>query len=924
MSQSSDELWGLLQESLRMPYGATRTAATEQVIRHADAIGDRSLAFAARMHGTNAYIYGGEPARSFVTFSWCLSEFDREPAPYHQQWQHHLLWNFKQMVSALTKFPEVPLARTYAVLDDMERRYREGGHSLQAVHKYRYVVAKHIGDRAETDRLYELWNTVPRDDLSDCSGCDPSDQVLYLAGRDRDAEAIALAEPVLAGRLTCTEQPQTILSALMVPYLRTGRLDEAVDAHRRSYRIQRGHLADLWDIGDHIAFCARTGNEHRGLEILRRHVDWLDKAPSPAAGMHFAGAGAMLLRRLTALGHGAATVRRKDRGEVPVAALAEELAAYATDLAGRFDARNGTSAVGDEIARKLVAEPYDVVLPLSPTARRTVAVPPRREPDPEPVRPALTDPAALLDLAEDHDEGERVADLRVTLATFDELFPQADDLDPELAARRLTLAGAELWRANDPQGAIDAWERSVERYADPAKRSAAQGRLGVARCMLGDGEAGLPPAEADVAFQDEHGDAAGRARARGRLATALLSLGRFSEALAAQDRADELAAEVGDERMKARFAARRAQQLAALHRHAEAEKAAAEAVRFYREHGPSRMLAAIDMLHGRVAENPEVALAAFTEALEIGDPVMALDARLGRGQALVRLDRAPEAVPDFVEAVALCAEQELDEAGAWVRKELAAAYLSAGRLAEAAEVGEEAVLRLDRLDQPAVADDARLLLANIYRELGENDNALARYDELVGRLGDNPAGLGQIQEYAGDLLYRMDRDAESAERFRLAADALRTAEDPLAELRVLRRRADALRWSGDEDAALAAAAEARQRHADLAPAVVGEPAAVWERAMLGYETAQLHAVRQEYDEALPELAGAPERLRGIGATGLANRIGALLGEVLLRAGRPAEAETVLQDVLDRLDGDDDQAEAVAGLLTEARAQRHAE
>ncbi len=919
MSRSPDELWGLLEESLRMPYGAARTAATEQVIRHADASGDRSLAFAARMHGTNAYIYGGEPARSFVTFSWCLSEFDREPAPYHARWQHHLLWHFKQMVSALTKFPEVPLARTYAVLDDMERRYREGGHSMQAVHKYRYVVAKHIGDRAETDRLYELWNTVPRDELSDCSGCDPSDQVEHLAERHRDDEAIMLAEPVLAGRLTCTEQPQTILRSLMVPYLRAGRLDEAADAHRRSYRIQRSRLADLWDVGLHVEFCARTGNEHRGLEILRRHVDWLDRAPSPAAGMHFAAAGAMLLHRLTELGHGTATVRRKDRGEVAIAALSDELAAYATDLSRRFDARNGTSAVGAEIAGIIAAQPYDVVLPLSPTARPAVApAAPRREP--EPVRPVLTDAAALLDLAEEHERADRDADLRVTVAAFDERFPEIDALTPEVAARRLTLLGADLWDARDPEGAIRAWERAAERHVDPARSSATRARLGVARCLLGDAETGLPLVEADVAYQEEHGTVAGRARALGRLATALLALGRAEEALGVQDRADTVAAEVGDGRMIARFATRRAQQLAALDRYGEAEKAAAEAARFYREHGPAPVLAAVDMLHGRVAEDPEVALAAFTEALAIGEPAMALDARLGRGQALMRLRRAPEAVPDLVEAVALCAEQDLAEAGAWVRKELASAYLAAGRLAEAAEVGEEAVLELDRTDQHAVADDARLLLATIYRELGENEDALARYDELVGRLGDNPAGLGQIQECAGDLLYRMDRDAAAAERFGLAAESLRAAGDPVAELRVLRRRADALRWSGDGDAALAAAAEARQRHADLAERVGDEPAAVFEWAMLGYETARLRCDRGEYDEALAEIGDAPQRLRSIGAQRSADQVDRLRGEALLRAGRPAEAEAVLRPLLDRIDGDDDAGGAVAALLAEARSR----
>ena len=84
---------------------------------------------------------------------------------------------------------------------------------------------------------------------------------------------------MLAGRLTCSEQPQGILTTLLLPYLRTGRLEQARDAHRRAYRLHRPNLADLGDIADHIEFCALTGNEARGLEILERHLGWLDRAP---------------------------------------------------------------------------------------------------------------------------------------------------------------------------------------------------------------------------------------------------------------------------------------------------------------------------------------------------------------------------------------------------------------------------------------------------------------------------------------------------------------------------------------------------------------------------------------------------------------------------------------------------------------------
>ena len=133
---------------------------------------------------------------------------------------------------------------------------------------------------------------------------------MHLRDRGRDADAVALAEPVLGGRLTCSEQPQSMLTELLVPYLRTSRGEQARDAHRRAYRAHRGNVANMVDVSAHVMFCALTGNEARGLEIVQRHMDWLDRAPSPYAEREFAAAAALVLRRLAETGHGDLGVRR--------------------------------------------------------------------------------------------------------------------------------------------------------------------------------------------------------------------------------------------------------------------------------------------------------------------------------------------------------------------------------------------------------------------------------------------------------------------------------------------------------------------------------------------------------------------------------------------------------------------------------------
>ena len=379
MSYSEAQLWEMLDQARNMMPGPGHIALVERLIAHADAQQLTELAFLARMEATPSYMEAGEPIKALVTFTWCVTEFDRDPTKYENIYPE-LLWHFKYAVGTLTTNPEVPLDRTYAVLDDMERRWRETGHSLHAVYSHRHRVARHIGDYDTAARYYDLWCAAPRDELSDCAGCDPEMKAYWLKLIGRDEEAIAMGTNVLSGEWTCHQQPQDMLTTLMVPYVRTGRLEEARDAHRRAYLAHRSKISDLAEIGEHIEFCARTGNEARALEMVERHLGWLDRAPSPWSAMKFAASAALALRR--------AQARRPDdeitllragtdgRPAQPVAAtaLADELEARAVELSQRFDRRNGTDHIGRQVRAILDAEPLIDYLPLSPTERRRPVV----------------------------------------------------------------------------------------------------------------------------------------------------------------------------------------------------------------------------------------------------------------------------------------------------------------------------------------------------------------------------------------------------------------------------------------------------------------------------------------------------------------------------------------------------------------------
>ncbi|MGW0804584.1 hypothetical protein [Nonomuraea sp. NPDC002799] len=365
----TDDVRALLAEAEGMPYGEARSVLVERALREAEA--RREHVIEARLALTTCYQFGGEPVKSFATFSRSLTDHDAEPGRWDEEQAHRLLWQFKWIMGSVRRFPEIPLPRALALQEEMERRYRQAGDLMHAVHAARCNLAWHLGDEAGVAEWFHRWRTTPRDRLSNCQACDIGSQAFILAGLGRDEEAVAIAEPVVSGRFTCRSQPQSILCVLLPIYVRTGRLDAAAEAHRRAYRLVQGKVPYLDDVGDHLRFCARTGNEARGLEILERELPLLERPPSPDQAAWFMMGATLVLRRLEETGHTALTVRRSG-ADVPVPVLRAEMEAGARAIAARFDARNGNDVHTLRMEARLAATPLAERLPLVPHARRKV------------------------------------------------------------------------------------------------------------------------------------------------------------------------------------------------------------------------------------------------------------------------------------------------------------------------------------------------------------------------------------------------------------------------------------------------------------------------------------------------------------------------------------------------------------------------
>ncbi|MET7287564.1 tetratricopeptide repeat protein [Streptomyces sp. NPDC005573] len=359
-----DALRRAMAENSERPEGPARNARAEELLAAAEGLGIPLAVIEALGHQLKVYNYSSEKDRMFVPFARLLRMWDERPGDFDAYEAHSLHWVFKWVSAGMLDQPHIPLASAEKWLAEMAHRYRLAGHSERAVRSAEFSVAQHIGDRARARRAYAAWLAADRDEMADCPACELHGQGAWQAELGRDAEALELWRPVLEGEYSCAHEPHTVLASSLVPLLRLGRVDEARAHHLRGFRLVRPMESMRGAFADHVEFCALTGNEARGLELLAERPAYFTDDGQPRSRMDFLAAVTLLMDRLTALGLGGQRVPGPAGRTWTAAELAAHARAGTLELAGRFDVRNGTPAVGDAVRARLARRPLVDRLPL--------------------------------------------------------------------------------------------------------------------------------------------------------------------------------------------------------------------------------------------------------------------------------------------------------------------------------------------------------------------------------------------------------------------------------------------------------------------------------------------------------------------------------------------------------------------------------
>ncbi|MGW0831227.1 tetratricopeptide repeat protein [Streptomyces prunicolor] len=963
-----DALRRAMAENSEEPEGPARNARAEQLLGEAEKLDVPLAVIEALGHQLKVYNYSSEKDKMFVPFARLLRMWDERPEDFDEYEVHSLHWVFKWMSSGMLGQPHIPLASIEKWLGEMEHRYRLAGHSERAVRSAEFSVASHVGDLARAERAYAAWLAADRDSMADCHACELHTQGEWQVRQERYAEALDLWAPVLEGEFTCAHEPHTVLASSLTPLLHLGRADEARAHHLRGFRLVRPMESMRGAYADHVEFCALSGNEARGLELLAERPAYFTDSGNPQSGLDFLAAVTLLMDRLTELGLGDQQVP----GPTGRTWTARELAAHARvealSLAARFDERNGTTHVGDRARARMDQRPLVERLPLGVrSAGRPVAAP-----------VATTAPEVIpeKDLTALLTEARRLSDTLQPHAVEAWLAVSQASEGVELSARDRAEIADHQAMDQGPDG-IALFERAAELFAeagDPGEAWAARARGAYVRALTGEIDEALTaiaePYDGVLALYSEegtgvrqtaavlmsrarilmrrvHGDSPDHTPDSGDLTTAEAAVREVLALVEGRPLPDDVA--------DVRLAARGAEGQAMLAELAVRGEDLETAVRLFSKASTAFVVAGLPWfaveyearLAGLAHHLGDVTEAerALRAALEHGGPYLEAPGRaqlhLQLAEVLGGRGRSEEAAEHALEAAHWSDEAgEGPTLGAWARHQLGGFLLRQGRWAEAAEVlesalpdlsvethGDGAIVQtqwwlgdcLSELGEHRAAAERRLQAAEIARTWPEqNDHATLAHlaAESLGH-AELPAEADQAYERAGELwrslgnVHGLVRSLRARAWLALRADLADRGLDRARELMAgaIEECEAALLVTDDQEARQRLTGELGHTHRQFGELLARSVA----------EEAEDTAIQAAFEGALTQTAESVTVFAALGEGAVHTRTGAELAAGWLEAdlSRPADAAARARGVLKAYEGADDGDETVRARRAEA-------
>lgn len=660
----------------------------------------------------------------------------------------------------------------------------------------------------------------------------------------------------------------TRLCRTLLPLAAAGKHAEAASTYRWVSRASTGAAHRYGDHALRLEFCALTGNEHTGFDLLSL-LDGVGEHGDAVDRLEFFAAAALLTGRLTETGYG--EIRFVLPGPFDgfsLRTLHRRMRASAFVEAEELDDHDASSYFTDHAERTMAAKPVTDFVPLLPSALPRVPILP----------PPDLAAEELVVRAEIHNHRCEPEEARACLAAIDDV---PDELAPRLAELR-----AIFFQGEDT-------EERLRRAAAGFRRQDDETRFLLNQCWLGlwlvfDDQAETGVALTTVAAARLRAGTDDHAAAWGEhwLAHVLSGQGRTPEAYEALGRGAARARSAGDPLLLGTILC-----LEASLRNGDGEdplptlELAQEATdAFIVGNVGEKAVEAVEQ--ARIAYERTGSLEELDEFVEhllstlpaSGPERLRGHLRQFRAVSLIGTGRFSDAVDDGYISLGIAASRGKDTAEHWYV--LVTALHGAGRYDEVLDVAPHTIDLLTGL--PDWGYRCRWMYADAYRALGESSRAFNEYSvlaEILEESGDTGHSYISVSMAAAEQLDLLGYSANAADFYARAADAALAIGGGYVAATCRNAATLSRLRSGDLDAALAALDAAET----AVHAVDSEAASAREHLLAQHDHVAAHvfSAAGRMREAARRALRAAEAFHRIGEPDSARDVDLLLEQILL-------------------------------------------
>jgi hypothetical protein len=240
-----------------------RIALLKQAIKLADTHNDIEWGFDLRLDLIRDEKDTSRCDESLPAFTWILDTYDRNPDLFDED---DFLWEYKWMLGSVRRNSSVSMEQIDSIAEDFKDRLLRNGYSLRPYYTTKVHLAFFLGKLEDAEKYIDLRNREVRDGMANCRACELDDDVELELRRGNFDTALAVGSSMLNKKLTCTHMPFSCYCNCVKYFQKAGEMEKEYEYFLKA-EIDLAELQDTSQI-------AETGMMTRFLTDYNRENAW--------------------------------------------------------------------------------------------------------------------------------------------------------------------------------------------------------------------------------------------------------------------------------------------------------------------------------------------------------------------------------------------------------------------------------------------------------------------------------------------------------------------------------------------------------------------------------------------------------------------------------------------------------------------------